>query len=120
MQKGGTKVLIKILFQKLEGLRQKQNLNSNKAQGPDGIHGMVLKKCAFSIAYPLSLIYNTSYKTGIIPDEWKLAHVVPVHKKGSKALVENYRPISLTCLPMKIFEKMYCRKKNRKTNQVEI
>ena len=30
MQKGGTKVLIKILFQKLEGLRQKQNLNSNK------------------------------------------------------------------------------------------
>ena len=83
-----------------------QNLNSNKAQGPDGIHGMVLKKCAFSIAYPLSLIYNTSYKTGIIPDEWKLAHVVPVHKKGSKALVENYRPISLTCLPKKIFEKI--------------
>ena len=83
-----------------------KNVNSNKAQGPDGIHGMVLKKCALSIAYPLSLIYNTSYNTGLIPDEWKLAYVVPVFKKGSKSLVENYRPISLTCLTMKIFEKL--------------
>ena len=32
--------------------------------------------------------------------------MVPVHKKGSKANVENYRPISLTCLTMKIFEKL--------------
>ena len=61
-------------------------LDSNKAQGPDGIHGKVLKNCAVSIAYPLSLIYNISYKTGIIPDEWNLAHVVPVHKKVAKPL----------------------------------
>ena len=82
-----------------------KNLNPNKAQGPDGIHGNILKYCAVSIAYPLSLIYNTSYKTGVIPMEWKLAHVVPVHKKGSKASVENYRPISLICLTIKIVEK---------------
>ena len=44
-------------------------LDTNKAQGPDGIHGKVLKNCAVSLAYPLSLIYNISYKTGIIPDE---------------------------------------------------
>ena len=35
-----------------------------------------------------------------------MANVVPVFKKGSKASVENYRPISLTCLCMKIFEKI--------------
>ena len=46
------------------------------------------------------------YRTGLIPQEWKLAHVVPVFKKGTKADVENYRPISLTCLVMKIFEKL--------------
>ena len=83
-----------------------KNLNSNKAQGPDGIHGKILKNCADSIAYPLSLIFNTSYRTGLIPKEWKHANVVPIHKKGSKASVENYRPISLTCLVMKIFEKL--------------
>ena len=81
-------------------------VNANKAGGPDGIHGKVLKNCAGSLAYPLSLLFKTSYNTGQIPDEWKLANVVPVHKRGSKLSVENYRPISLTCLVMKIFEKI--------------
>ena len=83
-----------------------KNINVNKSPGPDGIHGKVLKNCAVSISYPLSLIFKTSYNTGQIPKEWKLANVVPVHKKGSKGSVENYRPISLTCLVMKIFEKI--------------
>ena len=40
-----------------------------------------------------------------MPDEWKIANVVPVHKKGDKNCVENYRPISLTSIVSKIFEK---------------
>ena len=39
-----------------------KNLNANKAQGPDGIHGKIFKNCAVTIAYPLSLIFNTSSK----------------------------------------------------------
>ena len=35
----------------------------------------------------------------------KIANVVPIHKKSHKDNVENYRPISLTSLVMKIFEK---------------
>ena len=83
-----------------------KNVNSNKASGPDGIHGKVLKSCAGSLAYPLSLLFRLSYNTGHIPSEWKMANVVPVHKKGAKDSVENYRPISLTSLVMKIFEKV--------------
>ncbi len=67
-----------------------KDLNPSKAAGPDGIHGIVLKKCASRLAKPLSLMYNISYVTGCIPDEWKLASIVPVHKKGDKASVENY------------------------------
>ncbi len=66
----------------------------------------ILKNCAVGLAYPLSIIFKVSYNTGCIPGEWKMANVVPVHKKGSKEDVENYRPISLTCLVMKIFERI--------------
>ncbi len=71
------------------------NLNPNKACGPDEIHGRILKHCAVSVAYPLSLMFKVSYNTGCIPRDWKLAHVAPVHKKGSKDNIENYRPIDL-------------------------
>ena len=87
-------------------LKLLRGINSNKAQGPDNIHGKVLKNCAHGIAYPLAKIFKTAYLTGHIPQEWKVANVVPVFKKGSKASVENYRPISLTCLCMKIFERI--------------
>ena len=79
-------------------------LNVNKAQGPDGIHAKILKNCAVNIAYPLYLIFKLSYSTSTIPMEWKMANVVPVHKKNTKANVANYRPISLTCIVMKVFE----------------
>ena len=91
-------------FRRVRALLSKVNVN--KAVGPDGIHGKVLKNCATSLAYPLSLIFKTSYNTGQIPSDWKLASIVPVYKKGSKVSVENYRPISLTSLVMKIFEKI--------------
>jgi len=82
------------------------NINSNKAQGPDGIHGKILKNCSLGLAYPLSRIFEVSYNCGYIPQEWKLANVVPIFKKGSKNDVQNYRPISLTCLVMKVFERI--------------
>ena len=44
-------------------------------------------------------------KSGIYPDKWKKANVVPVHKKESKNILKNYRPISLLPVCGKIFEK---------------
>ena len=82
-----------------------KNINPGKSAGPDGIHGAVLKNCAVSLAKPLTMLYNISFVTGLIPYEWKLATVVPIHKKDDKGCVENYRPISLTSLVMKVFER---------------
>ncbi|MCP4458099.1 MAG: hypothetical protein GY816_08775 [Cytophagales bacterium] len=83
-----------------------KDVNVNKSVGPDGIHGKVLKYCRDGIAYPLAVLFKISYNMGQIPAEWKMANVVPVHKKGPKSAVENYRPISLTSLVMKVFEKL--------------
>ena len=85
--------------------QQLSSLNPNKSMGPDNLSGQVLKSCAQSIALPLQLIFNLSFKTGSIPSEWKLAHIIPIHKKDDKNDIENYRPISLTCIVSKIFEK---------------
>ena len=82
------------------------NLNPSKAMGPDKIHGLVLKNCSKMLSKPLSLLFTRCYNSGSIPDEWKAALVVPVHKKGSKSDVKNYRPISLTCIIMKIMERI--------------
>ena len=45
-------------------------------------------------------------KEGKLPHEWKKANVVPVHKKGNKQSLENYRPISLLPICSKIFERL--------------
>ena len=62
--------------------------------------------CAATLAYPLTKIFNLSFNLGQIPGDWKTANVVPVHKKGDKCNIENYRPISLTSLVMKVMEKI--------------
>ena len=50
-------------------------------------------------------LFNKSLRVGVVPDEWKLANVVPVYKHGEKAKVENYRPISLLPLISKTLER---------------
>ena len=45
------------------------------------------------------------FQTGIFPDCLKLSNITPIHKKDSKLILENYRPISLLSNISKIFEK---------------
>ena len=82
-----------------------KNLNPDKSKSPDNIDGLLLKNCAQSISYPLTILFNISFRTGSLPTEWKMPNIVPVYKKGDKNCIKNYRPISLTCIVSKIFEK---------------
>ena len=79
-------------------------LNTNKSCGPDDIHPRLLSELADIISEPLAILLNLSVKSGKIPEEWKLANIVAVFKKGSKSLPGNYRPISLTCVLCRVME----------------
>ena len=54
----------------------------------------------------LSIIFKDCLSEGKFPHEWEKANVVPVHKKGNKQSLENYRPISLLPICSKIFERL--------------
>ena len=66
----------------------------------------MLKLCGKSICKPLELIFQSCIKQRKFPTEWKKANVVPVHKKGDKQILKNYRPVSLLSLCGKIFERL--------------
>ena len=57
-------------------------LKSNSSPGPDGFTADFLKKILAYIASPLHQIYKQSLLEGSIPDEWKVAHIIPIFKKG--------------------------------------
>ena len=82
------------------------NLKENKAMGPDNIHPKLLKFLAENPDFvsALTILLNKCVSDECIPSMWKSAVVVPIHKKGSVHLPENYRPVSLTCILCKLYE----------------
>ena len=81
-----------------------QNIKEDKATGPDDIPGKFLKNCAFELHEIFTVLFQNSLDLGTVPDEWKVAHITPLFKKGDKTKAENYRPISLTCIVCKLLE----------------
>ena len=83
-----------------------KGLKAEKSSGKDNIHPAVIKNLKGSVAYPLSLIFRKSFETGELPEDWKVANVTPIFKKGSKRLASNYRPVSLTSVVCKMMESL--------------
>ena len=65
----------------------------------------MVKICDESLVIPLFNIFQFSLETGNFPSYWKRSIIVPVHKKGNKDLINNYRPVSLLPLVSKTHEK---------------
>ena len=82
-------------FHELDVLLLLKDINSSKAAGPDGIHGMVLKNCAPSLAKPLTIMFNISFVTGIIPNDWKLASVVELFQYTKRMKKAQWKTIDL-------------------------
>nr|AEG42077.1 putative non-LTR retrovirus reverse transcriptase [Mayetiola destructor] len=83
-------------------------INSLKTKGgigPDEISPYVIKMCVNAITWPLWLLYQKTFDTGIIPGRMKSSRVVPVFKKGKTDDIKNYRVIAISSVIMKIFER---------------
>ncbi|KAK4821749.1 hypothetical protein QYF61_000810 [Mycteria americana] len=67
-----------------------QQLDPYKWMGPDNIHPRVLRELADVIVRLLSIIFEKSWTSGDIPEDWKKANVTPIYKNGLKEHPGNY------------------------------
>ena len=85
-------------------LKALMKTNITKSCGPDELHPRMLKELAVELAAPMTKLFNQSLFLGEVPEEWKMANVSPIFKKGSRKVAANYRPVSLTSISCKIME----------------
>ena len=81
-------------------------MRSSNATGLDEIPAKYLKDGSSVISKLLTHIINVYITTGSIPDDLKMARIVPLYKINSKTHVGNYRPISVLSVISKVFEKV--------------
>ena len=83
----------------MNDIREELNrFDTSKSPEPDGIHHSVLFELREFILKPLLIIFQTSWETSTIPEDWKLANISAIFKKGKKSMIDNYRLISLTSI----------------------
>ena len=93
-----------VIFTESAVMQHLTKLKVNKSPGPDMLHPRVLHELRDVLVKPLTVLFNKSMVQSEIPEDWKLSTVTAIHKKGRKDCIENYRPISLTCISCKIME----------------
>ena len=84
------------------------SIKLDKSMGPDNVHRKVLNSLATDDRFVAAVhkLFVRCAETCRIPSDWKKANVIALHKKGPKNLAQNYRPISLTCILCKVYEKL--------------
>ncbi|KAK3550022.1 hypothetical protein QTP86_018641 [Hemibagrus guttatus] len=84
-------------------LKQKRR----KAPGPDGVTPACLKTCADQLAFIFSQIFNRSLELCEVPPCFKCSTIIPIPKKPKITGLNDYRPVALTSVVMKSFERLH-------------
>lgn len=83
-----------------------KELKNNKAAGPDEVIAEMLKEGKDVIINSMRILLNECLHNAVIPDDWHESIVILLHKKGDRADISNYRPISLLSQMYKVFMKI--------------
>ena len=81
-----------------------KGVNTTRSNRHDRISSELLKLISNDIADSITLTINQSLKSGIFPNQLKIAKVTPTYKKDNKKIISNYRPISVLPVVSKVFE----------------
>jgi predicted DNA-binding antitoxin AbrB/MazE fold protein len=95
-----------------------QSLKRKKCYGTDGIPLILFCDGALALASIVTFLINQIFHEKEVPIQWKTARLIPLHKKGRRDCIENYRPISNLCSLSKIFE-LTLKSKMDKISEIE-
>ena len=79
------------------------------SSGLDGLPFWYLHLAAASISAPLQYIFNQCLRQSFVPKQWKTALITPVPNASKPVACQDYRPISVTPISSKLFEKAILR-----------
>nr|CAI5843643.1 unnamed protein product [Callosobruchus analis] len=79
-------------------------LKNKKSPGVDNSKAEIFKGVSEIISLPLCHLINRIYISNV-HEQFKIAVVTPIHKKGDVKNIYNYRPISIISTLSKTFEK---------------
>ncbi len=83
-----------------------KRVNTRKAAGPDFICGRTLRHCADQLSEVFTSLFLICVGSGQIPTIWKTSTIIPVPKINNPRELNEFRPVALTSLVMKVFEKI--------------
>ncbi len=83
-----------------------RKINPRKAAGPDNIPGQALRACATELADVLTSIFNLSLSQSTVPTCFKTTTIVSLPKKSPPNCLNDYRPVALTPVITKCFERV--------------
>ncbi|VDL92051.1 unnamed protein product [Schistocephalus solidus] len=102
----GAPIIQDMLFREEAGFEELKSLKTCKSPGTDETPAKLLLEVARELAKPLSFLCQKPFDTGMLPTDWKTAHITPLHESGSRVLATNNRPVSRTSIGCKVMEKV--------------
>ena len=81
-------------------------MKSKTSAGYDNISAQLMTQCVESSALLMTEIFNSMIRSGIFPNNLKIAKVIPLCISGDASLFTNYRSISLLSAFSKVFERL--------------
>ena len=87
-------------------------MENKTSYGKDLFSNKVLKYIKEEIKVPVCHLINLSLKLDFVPNSWKVAKVVPIHKSKSRNECVNFRNVSLLSTFSKILERVVVKQVN--------
>lgn len=95
-----------------------KELKNNKAPGEDSVPSELIKAGGARLAKEIHKLILNIWEKEVIPNEWKEAIVIPIHKKGDKKECTNYRGISLLNCTYKVLSKILQKRLEEYTSNI--